>query len=143
MITERIIPRSAGCFLDPPGYPTYTYSVETDLNRHRDHRGWMALTSAASEGWVHTTVRLQAMQLITHWHLHRPHLHSAPVQNWIHRVLGYFRNCYDPEATKQASLYTIDHRDPMKYADIHAGVRFIRRFYPEFVPTPHHFTNAR
>ena len=41
--TGRIVHKGAGGFLNPPGHPTHTLSVETELNRRPEKRCRMSL----------------------------------------------------------------------------------------------------
>ena len=56
-------------------------------------------------------------------------------------MLGYFRGCFnfhpENESGWHAGNLTIDSDvDPLEHADFHAGVHLIRRYYPEYQPTP-------
>lgn len=100
----------------------------------------MALTSAAEYDWTDAGVRAEAKRILDEWD--RPSLDSPEIGDWIAQVLGYFRRCYrGPEGWNAADL-TIDDRDPMTSIDTHAGVHLIRKFYPEYDPSPADFAGA-
>jgi hypothetical protein len=143
-LNERITTGSAGCFLDPPTFPTHTHHVETDLRRRPENRGWVGLSSAADCTWIAEEVRQEAAALIQAWHDARPAIDSPEIADWIAQVLGYFCHCYIPESgSRNASDLLISRdRDPLAEADRHAGVAFIRNFYPEFTPTAADFGAA-
>ena len=143
---ERIVRRAAGDFLDPPLYPTHTWHVETDCRRHRRNRGFCSLSYAVTQEWIDPSVRAEAQQLLDAWHDAPPAVESEEVQAWIHRVLGYFKNCYVNPATGSrhvADLLICPDLDPMEATMRHAGVLLIRDFYPDWLPERHHFDTAR
>lgn len=146
MKTERIISGPAGCFLDPPSFPTHLYGVETGCDVRKEDRGWMSVTYAANCGWVDPDVRARCSKLIADWYLNKPELTSPEVTEWISSVLGYFRDCYvrSKDGSRNVSNLLIDAgRDPMKFWYLHAGVLKIQDFYPEFLPTEQHFISAK
>lgn len=136
--------QSGGCggFLNPPGHPEHTISVG-------DRDTLMCLSSAAKESWVPERVRSQAQSYLDGWMNNRPAIDSDDVRKWIHRVLGYFKGCYENLDKREsgenwdASHLIIDKRDPLQFADYHAGVNCIRQYYPEYVPTQSDFDNAK
>lgn len=174
-VNERIVREGVGGFLNPPTHPEHTYSVETDLNRHRDNRGSMALSSAIASDYVDESAKQQAKNLLAEWEANKPALSEWECQLWIKRVMGYFRNCYNladylgergwhadqlhicapfpkPVAYNAfgAPIYGLrnggtTYRQPSALGatycngghsmDRHAGVHFIRKFYPEYEPT--------
>jgi hypothetical protein len=151
--TKARIDTSQGCdgFLNPPGHPEHTVSVETDTDRPRDYRGFTSLSAAASDDAMDPAVRAEAKRLLDAWAANAPPLESAEVQAWVLQVLGYFRGCYrnpDKSGTEQWHASHLVIRDdryysPVEHAGDHAGVRFIREYYPGFAPTAEHFVNAR
>lgn len=143
----RVVRNGQGHFLAPPEYPSHEYHVQTDLRRRPDDRGSMELTYAVEEApWLDPETKREAKALIDKWKTSRPALNSQKVQDWIHQVLGYFKNGYrNPSAGAQqwhASKLIFDERDPVQNADDHAGVHLIRKFYPEFAPTERDFARA-
>lgn len=153
MTTEKkergaIQSRGMGGFLNPPGHPEHTHSVEFDLHRRADDRGSMSLGSAVESEWLDDAIRSRAKAMLDEWASNKASLESEEVQAWVRRVLGYFRGCYrNPEAGAEqwhAGKLIIDQkRDPIANADDHAGVNLIRKYYPEFQPTATHFAEAK
>ena len=148
-ISARISTRSGmGGFLNPPGHPEHTSSVETDLRRHPENRGAMSLSYAAECDYIDPAVRAEAKRKLAEWPGSKLPIDSVEVQAWIRQVLGYFKGCYrNPNRSGvqqwNASELIIDNRDPLANADDHAGVRMIRHYYSEFTPTAEHFAQAR
>jgi len=75
-------------------------------------------------------------------------LSDPETQAWIAQVLGYFKGMYrnpDMSGTRQWSASDMLVRDwnPMEHLSDHAGVRFIRTYYPSFSPTPADFERAK
>ncbi len=140
----KVAHNGQGGFLDPPEYPSHEYHVQTDLRRRPENRGSMSLDYAAAEApWLDPETKREAKALIDKWKKSRPPLDSTKVQDWIHQVLGYFKNAYrklDGGAQEwHVSNLVFDDRDPVENADDHAGVHLIRKFYPEFTPTHEDF----
>lgn len=145
-----------GGFLDAPGFPTHTASVETaHLNRLGGLHCWSdggatsidaAVDDESLPGWV----RRAAARLIEEWRENRPALESEIVQAWIAHCLGYFRGCYrGKDAGKfgrgewAAESLTIDQeRDPLATPEEHAAVHLIHKFYPEYVLTREDLSRA-
>lgn len=146
----RIVRGSAGSFLDPPGYPTHSFEVETDLRRRPQNRGTMSLTYAAEQAtWLDDATRNAARRLLAEWASKRPSLDDPDIQDWIHQVLGYFRDQYAGLRAEQtgskwdvSNLRSDAKVDPVLNADLHAGVHLIRQYYPEFKPTQRDFAQA-
>jgi hypothetical protein len=141
----RLVYEGMGGFLNPPTHPEHNWSVETDLRRRPENRGRMSLSAAVESKWLEPAAKASAQRKLESWK--RPALESVKVQDWIIQVLGYFRDCYyNPEHGAEgwhAGKVMIDHeRDPMAWVDHHAGVRLIRKYYPEFVPEREHFKQA-
>jgi hypothetical protein len=147
--TARVIEdHGQGGFMDPPGYPTHTHRVESDLRRAPHNRGSTSVSYAAEDKYIDPDTRQEIRALLSKWKKNRPPITAPEVQAWVLQVLGYFRNAYgNPtiEGAKKwdASNLVFDNdRDPVKGADDHAGVHLIRKFYPEFSPTRQDFTSA-
>lgn len=146
----RIAKNGQGGFLDPPDYPSHSYHVETDLRRRPQNRGAMSLTYAVEDApWLDPDTKREAKALLDKWKTNRPPIDSPKVQDWIHQVLGYFKNSYGrsrpgtPERERwHVQNLSFEDIDPVLNADLHAGVHLIRRFYPEFTPTREDFERA-
>ena len=156
----RVRAQGAGGFLNPPDHPAHTLSIETEggsasleyVVDHPDQFPAAAVARAKRElhAWDDT---------------------GDPDPEWVSQVLGYFRNSYtntNPDRRckyihpnnlgptrfieEVDGLVADDHGedacprwtvDPVKNIDRHAGVAFIRRFYPDFVPTREQFDTAK
>ena len=167
---ERIINQGMGGFLNPPSHPEHHWSVETDLNRHRNNRGSMALSSAVTSDYVDDSVREQAKKILSDWEENKPNLSTRESMLWVRRVLAHFKNCYALDGTSWnasdlhicapfpvpvsynafgAPMYATrkgetTYRQPSALGatycngghplNLHAGVRYIRMFYPDYQP---------
>jgi hypothetical protein len=141
----RIIYKGAGGFLNPPGHPEHTKSVETDLQRRPENRGSMSLSFAADCDYIDASTQRRAQVILHEWTLRRYRLTSEETQDWIRQVLGYFRGCFKGGGSNPWNadqLRITQDIDPLLNADIHAGVHLIRKYYPEYVPAQDHFDGA-
>lgn len=144
----RIIRGGMGGFLDPPGYPTHDWSVQTDLRRRPENRGLMSIDSATKAEWLDGATRSHARRLVEQWRASRPPLSSPQVRDWVHQVLGYFGSMYRNPAVPEDRQFNVSEMisnprlDPVRHADDHAGVHFVREFYPEFSPSATDFEKA-
>jgi hypothetical protein len=143
--------RGMGGFLCPPEHPCHVARVETELRRMPENRGGMSLEFAATCEWVGGAARGAAKRLLREWSEKRPPLSREDVRDWTREVLGYFRGCYkacgdvactDDKCWHAPALVIASDRDPMQFVELHAGVRAIRRYYPEFAPTAEDFAAA-
>ena len=146
-ILEAVVSGGMGAFLNPPTHPEHSLHVETDRNRRRCNRGAMSLSSALTADYIDPSVQKQVKEILTNWENNKLSIDNYKVQDWICRVLGYFRNCYiSTNGSRSAQDLIIDPEcNPMvnkATTDLHAGVAFIRDHYPEFIPTEKHFANA-
>lgn len=129
-----------GGSLNPPTHPEHTRSVvEKYLNGHEC--GSMSLSFAARMNFA------PAQHLLEEWKA--PPIESEVVQQWVRQILGYFKDCYRNPIAPEARQWDADKMvispelDPMKEVNEHAGVHHIRKFYPDFAPTPEQFAEAR
>jgi hypothetical protein len=92
--------------------------------------------------------KLAELALAT-WDANKPPLEAPEIQQWILAVLGYYEAHYANRTFKEpqcwAPIYLLydTRRDPMAYIEHHAGVHFVQRFYPDFIPTHEHFKRAK
>lgn len=140
----RIVSGGMGGFLNPPGHPEHTFSVEIDLRRGKENRGTMSLSYAVDCECLDQETRRSARWLLNQWKKEQPAIQDPAIQDWICNVLGYFRGCYvAPFKSAAVSELIIDpKRNPLANCHAHAGVCYIRRFYPEFHPGAEHFAGA-
>jgi hypothetical protein len=110
----------------------------------------MSLTAAVKSEWLVDDIRAEAQQMLDYWQETKPSLEDAEIKDWIAQVLGYFRNCYKGQDDGEygrgpwsAEALIVDaSRNPLPNADDHAGVHYIREFYPEYTPTKEDFDAA-
>ena len=119
----KIVRESAGCFLNPPTHPEYSYSVQSKYG----DTFFMSLRYAITQDWLDDDSKAKARSLLRNWK--RPPLFSKQVQDWIAEVHHYFKNGWfgedgEPYFTKEPQ----DWRDSM-------AVVHIRQWYPEYKPT--------
>lgn len=142
----RIVRQGMGGFLNPPTHPEHEFSVETDLKYRPANRSRMSLSAAADAEWLDDATRAEARRILADWVA--PSLMLKSTREWVSQVLGYFRHCYrNPNVATErqwhASEVIIDRdRDPVVFADHHAGVRLIRGYYPHYEPTALDFADA-
>lgn len=127
----KIRMESGGCFLDPPNYPTYKYSVSSVYG----DTFFMSLPAAVEADWLDDETKIKAKDLLERWN--KLPLDHAEVQDWIHQVMGYFKGCFQGEdgSWDAGKLNIIKYpiaEDVVISQDSHAGVHLIRKFYPEF-----------
>lgn len=141
---DAIVSGGQNNFLSPPEHPTHRFHVETDRNRRKENRSSYSLDYAVYCESIGSPVRKQVARMLEAWGASRPSLDAPEVRDWVSRVLGYFRDCYIPEnGDRSASEMLVDReRDPLAHSDSHAGVAFVRDFYPEFNPTSADFAAA-
>ena len=135
----------AGGFLTPPGHPEQAMHVQTDLNRRPENRGSASLSYAAQEATgLHPSVRDEAKRILQEWEKDKKPLSDPEVKDWTHQVLGYFRNMRIPESgSRNVSDLVVDPSvDSTESADRHAGVAYIRQYYPDYTPAKEDFEHA-
>lgn len=140
MTTYWIGEGGAGGFLNPPGHPAHTKHI---TNAHRD-----SISIESKYEWLPVSIMKQCDDLVAKWNETKPSLKDGEGLAWVHKVLGYFNHCYKGvgEHCWHADQLKVDHDDelaPMQHIDDHAGVHFIRKYYPDFTPTRDHFKYAR
>ncbi len=148
----RIVGRGMGGFLNPPGHPEHTHSVETDLRRRPENRGGMSLSSAVECEYLDRATRRAARLMIYGWDKKKPGIENPAhpeLREWVYQVLGYFRGCYqgpghETECWNADKLMIHKGADTLPGADWnkHAGVHLIRKYYPEYEPKMADFERA-
>jgi hypothetical protein len=139
MAEYRIADGGMGGFLNPPNHPEHDHHVRGPYG------DCCSLSCAVSDQTLLGSIRQEAQAILEAWD--RPSLDSPEVREWITQVLGYYRNCYrgqgaEPTCWHAANLLIDPERKPMEHANDHAGVRLIRKYYPEYMPTEQDFSNA-
>lgn len=131
-----------GSFLNPPTHPEHSFSVASTYGNTFS----MSLSSAAKDESLNESTRIAASNLLKLWEA--PTRESPEVQDWIAQILGYFKGCYSGQDSQgnlswnASDLRILPDIDPVLNCDIHAGVHFIRKYYPHFTPTKAHFESA-
>lgn len=140
-----------GSFLCPPGHPTHDYRVEAGLRRKPENRDLLSLEAAVDCEWLDDATRAAARTILQTWEANKKPLDSPVVQEWILQVLGYFRNCYcRGDGTRDDDWHVENLVIPGQRGQAnkplpverHAGVKLIRRFYPEYQPIDTDFSMA-
>jgi len=132
-----------GGFLNPPGHPEHTMSVETDLRRRPENRGAMSLGAAAEAEWLHPATRAEAKRHLANWHANKLPLDHPDVVDWRHRVLGYFKNSWKGDGAEPWNVANLrSTMPPGGSPNDHAGVHLIQKYYPEYQPTPDDWAGA-
>ena len=126
----KIVHSGCGGFLNPPTHPEHNKSVEST----RRDQFIICLTTASTCDWIKDNVRIAAKELLDSWIA--PDIDSEEIQDWIHQVLGYFRNCYSPDGVdRNVSNCKITNGNPFEIGIMrHLGVLHILKYYPEYEP---------
>jgi len=133
----RIISEGMGGFLKPPTHPELSFSVKSCYG---DTFG-LSLTGATQSNWLDDECKAKAQKLLDNW---IPLSIDDPgIKDWILQVMGYFRHCYNEgdgwNANKLAIYPDIN---PIVNQNLHAGVHYIREYYPNFILTEDIVDNA-
>lgn len=139
-VKARILPDGCGAFMEPPGHPMHRLHVETFHANGRRRDDYLSLDFAAGpEGvayGIDGLIRGRARRLLESYQ--PPAINSREAQLWIRRVMAYFNNCYrgdDPNPWHANRLHIHSNLcDAAHPIEDHAGVRFIRQYYPDFTP---------
>jgi hypothetical protein len=138
----QIVESAGHCLPErPPGHPDLRYSVAVPM-------GAMSISYAAECGFLDEAVKAQCRKLLDEYMASIPSLEDPKVQKWIAVVLARFKTRYRPAKDGQpvwsmSSLEEHPDWDQMQHVDRHAGVVWIRSFYPSFTPTAEHFTGTK
>ena len=140
-VSGKIAKGGMGCFLNPPKHPEYYCHVKNIAGDKRAGRFNMSLEAAADSTSLDDHIRGVARKILRQW---KPlPLDSEPVQNWIHHVLGYYKNCYSKDGVgHDVNKDMVVDKSGERNLDTHLGVMHIRRYYPEYVPSDADFENA-
>ena len=124
----KIVHEGMGSFLEPPTHPSHYYRVKSSYG----DTFAMSLEAAAESDWLNYKTRKKAKEILDSW---KPlPLNDPRTQDWIHQVLGYFKDCYQGKngSWNVSDLEINPNIDPIKNQDRHAGVHFIRKYYPHY-----------
>lgn len=137
----KLVASGQGGFLNPPTHPEHSWSIRSIHGQ----TFFMSLTGAVEADWLADETRAIAYRKLATWV--RPALASDEVRAWIKDVLAYFRHCYrgiqhDETAWHASNVQVNAKADELANAEIHAGVHYVRKYYPEFVPVADDFTGT-
>ena len=142
MTKDKAVIKSGGQggFLNPPTHPEHNWHVSSVK---RDDFS-IALSSAVKAEYIVDNVRQRAKEMLDEWEQNKPALDSDIVQDWIHQVLGYFRNCYSKDGIdRKVNECLINKGNPFNIGIMrHLGVLYILQYYPEYEPKGIDFMNA-
>lgn len=134
----KVVNNGMGGFLNPPTHPEHDWSVESV--KYDDFS--MSLSCAVDCEYLDPETKAKARRLLKSWK--RLPLKDEKIQDWVYNIMGYFKTCYQgKDGSWNAGELQIDSkRDPIKSQNTHAGVHFIRKFYPRFKLKQSHLDNA-
>ena len=142
----KVVHEGMGGFLNPSTHPEHEWSVRSTYGDTFS----MSLSKAAESSWLEgaegRNPKIRAKTLLKNWKA--PDINSPEIQDWIHQVLGYFKNCYSGQdkdgniSWNAGDLRIMKDADPVLNQDIHAGVHLIRKYYPDFKATKEDFDNG-
>jgi len=127
----KIVHEGQGGFLNPPTHPEHEYCVHSTYG----DTFWISLSSAAESEWLNAATKARAKGILNRW---QPlPIEHPDVKQWIHQILGYFRNCYQSASGswQAGELRILKAGDDPLPVDLHAGIHLIRKYYPEYQPT--------
>lgn len=125
-----LLPGGMGNFLAPPNHPIHSWHIGTMNGEH-------SLDSLPDD--LDTATQTRIADLIEAWQEEHP----TPDPIWVRRVMAHFHDCYSGQNPKTleiswnaSDLRILPEADPMLNADIHAGVHYVRNYYPDYRPDP-------
>ena len=145
----RLMKEGQGGFLNPPTHPEHNFHVQHKFKK--DGEFYMSLTGAIESDWIEDSIRERAQDLLNEWEKDKLPLDHEDIKDWIHQVLGYFRNCYSPDGEDRSvsnckilDVNPFQLEGKMKETAIkrHLGILMIREYYPKYEPKADDFLNA-
>lgn len=125
----RIVKGSgAGGFLNPPGDPAHTYSIQSYSSNRRTARmtGSYALDSTAE--WLPQSIRNQARTILDQ-------AKREPSELWIRNVYGYFRNMWTADGAAWTNVADLSSTRPQGAPESwHAAAVYVRKWFPSHEP---------
>jgi len=144
----KIVNSGMGGFLNPPTHPEHRLSVQSKKKNSFS----MSLSAAIDCRYLDDATKQEAKDILDNWK--KLPLNDITVQDWIHHVLGYFKNCFSPDGVDRNAnncLIWIE-KDAKNYGskwcnfernyNNHLGVMLIRKYYPEYEINENDFENA-
>lgn len=122
----KIISGSMGSFLEPPTHPNHHHSIQSVYGDTFS----IALSSAVDTEWLDDKTKAEAKKIMDDWTV--PPITDVSIIDWIHQVLGYFGSGYKGQSWNVSDLVFDSKRDSVSNQNDHAGVHFIRKYYPQY-----------
>lgn len=140
-IRGRIFNGGIGCFLTPPNYPNQRFGVKM-----KDRYCSLDYVKHHPELFDDNLCN-KVKTILNDWFENKPSLKDDAVKTWIYSVLKYFANVYSidgksTDVNDKTNCVILEGRDQLDY-EHHMGVLYIRKFYPEYIPTDEDFINAK
>ena len=124
-----LVNEGMGSFLCPPNHPNHYFSYEnSNISCSIEY-----IIDNPTE--FDKEIVILANDRMNEWNkLDKLSLTDSRTESWINFVMTYFENCYQNPETKSwnATDLLIANLNPIENQDTHAGVHFIRKYYPEF-----------
>lgn len=128
-----ILNDSAGCFLEPPGHPTYRYSFCAGYDRGYGFQEYGSVQYLYEVAKEH---RLKTILTVV-----RPLVKFNPLSlddeksvKWINGVYAYFRHCYSSDGeNRSASDCIVDSKDKLP-PEHHLAYLHVKEYYPDYKP---------
>lgn len=135
-INYYLVDEGMGGYLNPPGHPEHTYSIQGFRGGH-EVRG-ISLREALDDEYA-GSIRGAAKNLLNKWSKGRP---AAPPEEWVKQVYIYFQHCYSKNGTNRSETDCITYgkfwgnaeqeKDANPY--FHLGFLFVNEFFPAHGP---------
>ena len=138
--------KGAGSFLEPPFSKTHQFGIVAGYDHGNGYQEYSSIDYYLSDANVPQSAKHVIQRIIGKTDI--PSIDYPEIQDWICHVLDYFKNCYSGQDSKGEISYNVSDlridpaADPLLNCDIHAGVHFIRKYYPSFIPTREQFDKA-
>lgn len=138
--------KGAGSFLEPPFSKTHQFGIVAGYDHGNGYQEYASIEYYLNNENVPNSAKRQIKSIIGKEE--KPPIDDPAIQEWILHVLGYFKSCYvgqDKQGNfswNASDLVIEKNSDPVLNANNHAGVHFIRKYYPDFMPTQEHFDKA-
>jgi hypothetical protein len=132
-IIYRIIPGSAGCFLDPPKWPTYSYHVEGRRACVREADEFLSLTYALELPYAGSDIKMSVLALLDKAQRELPPLSDPSIVEWAAGVENYFRHCYSKDGIDRSVSNCVIRKRGLRSHSL--AVLHIREWYPNYTIT--------
>ena len=133
---------AAGCFLEPPGHPTYKFAFCAGFDRGQGFQEYGSIDFLYERAKQHDLKNiLAAVEPLVKFE-------ALPLDNektveWIDSVYAYFKHCYSPDGVdRRADHCIVDHKDEQP-PEHHLAVLHIKNYYPDYEPDPERIENPK